>query len=52
MKEFYVYTCEHRQYRVKAETKKEANNYIEEADLRPKDNRVTLVDFGDFEIVK
>jgi hypothetical protein len=53
IKEFYVFTCEHRRYRVKANSKKEANNYLQEkADLTPKDKRVTLETFGDFEIVE
>ena len=51
-KKFWVLTCEHRRYMVKAKTKKEANEYIAEADLRPKDKRVELFDMGDFEIVK
>jgi hypothetical protein len=37
---------------VEAKTKKEANEYMQEADLRPKDKRVELFDMGDFEIVK
>ena len=51
-KEFYVLTCEHRRYRVKAKSKVEANEYITElADLAPKDKRVVLDEFGDFEVV-
>jgi len=53
MKSWYVLTCEHRRYIVKAKTKKEANKYIEEeANLSPKDDKVKLDTFGDFEIVK
>jgi len=51
MKEFYVFTCEYRRYRVKANSKKKANKYIEEADLRPKDKRVVLDELGGFEVV-
>ena len=52
MKKYYVLTCEHRRYIVTAKSKKEANNYILQADLRPKDKRVKLFDCGHFEIVK
>ena len=53
MKYFNVFTCEHRHYVVEAKSKIEANKYIEEqANLAPKDKRVQLVDFGDFEIVE
>lgn len=53
MKRFYVLTCEHRRYIVKADTKKQANDYVrEKADLSPKDKRVKLDTFGDFVIVE
>jgi len=53
MKRFWVLTCEHRRYIVKAKTKRQANLYIKEkADLSPKDKRVKLFDMGDFEVVK
>lgn len=53
LKQWYVLTCEHRRYIVRAKTKRDANKYIQEtADLTPKDTRVKLMDFGDFEIVK
>jgi hypothetical protein len=47
-KKFWVLTCEHRRYMVEAKSKAEANRYIIEADLRPKDKRVKLFDMGDF----
>ena len=52
MKSWWVLTCEHRRYIVKATSKAKANEYIQEADLNPKDKRVKLFDMGDFEIVK
>ena len=52
-KEFYVFTCEHRRYRVVANSREEAEEYLQEkADLSPKDKRVKLDEFGDFEIVE
>ncbi len=52
-KNWWVLTCEHRRYIVKAKSKAEANRYInEQADLSPRDKRVKLLDMGDFEIVK
>jgi len=53
MKEWYVLTVEHRRYQVKAETKKQALDYLRnEADLRPKDKNVELTNMDDFEIVQ
>jgi hypothetical protein len=52
LKEYYVFTCEHRRYKVKATSKLEAEEYLaEQADLSLKDNRVKLDEFGHFEIV-
>ena len=39
-KTFYVMTCEHRMYEVEAQTEKEANSYIELADLSPRNRRL------------
>jgi hypothetical protein len=51
LKEYYVFTCEHRRYRVKANSSFDAKRYIKHfADLSPKDKRVKLEEFGDFEI--
>jgi hypothetical protein len=53
LKEYYVFTCEHRRYRVKAKSPKDAREYLsEQADLSPKDKKVKLDEFGDFEIVE
>jgi hypothetical protein len=51
MKEWYIFTCEHRRYRVKAYTRREAEEYIHEAGISPNDDRVVLDGFGAFEIV-
>lgn len=52
MAKYEVFTAEHRRYLVNAKSKKEANRIVsEEADLSPKDKRVRLIEFGDFEIV-
>jgi hypothetical protein len=57
MKEWHIFTCEHRRYTVKAYTRREAEEYIKEADLSPKDSRVVasahykLDGFGDFKIL-
>ena len=49
---FDVFTCEHRHYVVKAKSKKDAKKIIaEDADLYPKDDRITFTEWGDFEIV-
>jgi len=50
--EYFVMTCEHRRYVVKAKTYKKAKEIVENSDLSPKDERVSLESFGDFEIVE
>lgn len=52
MREFYVHTCEHRRYKVKAKSKEDAILYLDEADLRPKDKKVKLETIGDFQIME
>lgn len=51
-KDFYVYTVEHRCYKVTgAKNRKEANTIVKQGDLSPKDSRLKIEQMGDFEIV-
>lgn len=50
-KDFYVYTVEHRCYKVRAKNRKEANTLVKQGDLSPKDSRLKIEQMGDFEIV-
>lgn len=47
---YMVLTCEHRKYAVQAKSQEDAYRIIEEADLSPRDKRIELIEFGDFEI--